>query len=49
MAHRDLLEQGFGEARQVWCSASDALVAALCCPVIFFAVLQRDRWPPGPA
>ncbi|GAA2940475.1 MULTISPECIES: class I SAM-dependent methyltransferase [Streptomyces] len=24
-----LLEQGFGEARQVWCSASDALVAAL--------------------
>ncbi|MEU6608328.1 class I SAM-dependent methyltransferase [Streptomyces shenzhenensis] len=24
-----LLEQGFAEARQVWCSASDALVAAL--------------------
>ncbi|MFE7977766.1 hypothetical protein [Streptomyces shenzhenensis] len=24
-----LLEQGFGGARQVWCSASDALVAAL--------------------
>ncbi|NEB76040.1 class I SAM-dependent methyltransferase [Streptomyces sp. SID14478] len=24
-----LLAQGFGEARQVWCSASDALVAAL--------------------
>ncbi|MEU8706596.1 class I SAM-dependent methyltransferase [Streptomyces sp. NPDC048565] len=24
-----LREQGFGEARQVWCSASDALVAAL--------------------
>lgn len=28
--HADALrEQGFGEARQIWCSPSDALMAAL--------------------
>ncbi|MEV6133691.1 hypothetical protein AB0M05_43975 [Streptomyces violaceusniger] len=30
-------------------SVADCVALLSACPVMFFAVLQEGRWPPGPA